>query len=241
MENARSKVVIAAALVAVMGCKKEQVEVQEPIQPEVEKFPVIDVDSFDYVCIEMVGSYDKHGEAIAKLQQAIKEQGIEPTGPMFGIYYNSPDDASQDMLEWEIGYPASLDAEPSAPLVAKRWDYTEVVSTVYKGPYQSTSKTYSKMFAFIGTLDDREPAGPTLERFLDEDPDMVEPDDLQTEIWIPIEQPEPEPQPEADTAADGGKGEASKGDDVAEEPDEEPTDQPAEEPAEKPAKGKKGK
>jgi effector-binding domain-containing protein len=222
MDNAlRTIVTLAAAAVIFTGCKKkEEVEVVEPEQPPVKDFPVLDVDTFDYVAVEMEGSYDQHGKAIAQLQQAMQEQGIEAEGPMFGIYYNSPADVPPELLEWEVGFPVTLAEEPQPPLVAKRWDYLEVVSTVYEGPYQSAEGTYEEMFRFIDSREDIDPAGPTLERFLDENPDMVEPDDLQTEIWIPVVEPEPEPEPET------GQGDETE-DDTGEEAAGEETEEPA--------------
>jgi AraC family transcriptional regulator len=231
----------ALAVVALWGCKKkETVEVQEPKPPPIETFPIEEVDEFNYVCVEMEGGYDKHGVAISQLVMAIKDQGIETKGPMFGVYYNSPEDVPPDLLKWEVGFAAVVDpaAKLEDPLVVKTWTYTWVASTVYTGPYQGTAETYKRIFKFIDSRDDYEPAGPTMERFLDENPDLVEPDDLKTEIWVPVQEPPP-PEPEA--TEEGGEAteeddEATSEEGEAAEPEEviEP-----EEPA--PKKGKKGK
>jgi len=229
-------ILVVAVLLASWGCKKkETVEVVEPEAPKIEEFPIEDVAEFNYVCVEMTGGYDNHGSAISKLVQAIKDQEIETKGPMFGIYYNSPKDTTPAMLKWEVGFPAIVDpaAELQPPLVVKTWTFTKVVSTVYKGPYQGTEETYKKMFEFIASRSDIVPVGPTLERFLDENPDLVEPDDLQTEVWVPVKEPEPEPA--ATTEEKEGTGEAAP---AEEKPAEEPAAVPEEEPEEKPAKGK---
>jgi effector-binding domain-containing protein len=195
--------VIAAVVIFTLGCKKnEETEVVEPVQPKIEEFPIEDVFSFAYVAVEMEGSYDKYGKAESTLRLAMQEQGLQPAGPMIAVYYNSPDDVAQDLLKWEVGFPAAVDKEPAPPLVAKMWDYEQVVSTVHKGPYGSAKKVYVKMFTFIDSLADYQPAGPTLERYLDEDPSMLEPDDLQTEIWIPVVEPPPPPEPEPKEVAE---------------------------------------
>ncbi len=202
---------IAAAVLLLWGCpKKETVaEVVEPGPEPVETFPIEEVDPFNYVCVEMEGGYDKHGVVISQLVQAIKDQEIELKGPMFGVYYNSPKDVPPDLLKWEVGFPAIVDMEnpPAAPLVAKTWEHPWVVATVYTGPYQGTEETYEKIHKFIDSREDYEVAGPAMERFLDENPDLVEPDDLRTEVWVPVKEPEPEPEPEE---SEGG------GDDVEE-------------------------
>ncbi|MBW2263666.1 MAG: GyrI-like domain-containing protein [Deltaproteobacteria bacterium] len=224
---------IAAAVLMLWGCpKKETVtEVVEPEPEPVETFPIEEVEPFNYVCVEMVGGYDKHGVVISQLVVAIKEQEIDLKGPMFGIYYNSPKDVPPDLLKWEVGFPAIVDMEnpPASPLVAKTWEYPWVVATVYTGPYQGTEETYEK----IQACDDYEIAGPAMERFLDENPDMIEPDDLKTEVWVPVQEPEPEViEPEEGTVE--GDEAAAEGDEAAAE---------VIEPEEKPAKKdkKKGK
>ena len=67
--------VVSVALIAVWGCKKKETvpEVVEPVEPVVEKFPIEEVDPFNYVCVEMEGGYDKHGVVIAKLVAAVQE------------------------------------------------------------------------------------------------------------------------------------------------------------------------
>jgi effector-binding domain-containing protein len=231
---------IAAAVLMLWGCpKKETVtEVVEPEPEPVETFPIEEVDPFNYVCVEMEGGYDKHGVVISQLVQAIKEQEIELKGPMFGVYYNSPKDVPPDLLKWEVGFPAIVDMEnpPDAPLVAKTWEHPWVVATVYTGPYQGTEETYEKIHAFVDSRDDYEISGPAMERFLDENPDLIEPDDLKTEVWVPVKEPEPEviePEEGEAEAGEGGEGgEEAGGDEAAGEGGGEVIE-PEEEPAKK--------
>ncbi len=189
-------VAIACVLAALASCKKKDTtEVTEPVAAPVEKFDIVDTDPFTYVCVEMKGGYEKHGTAISKLNEAVKAQNIEIRGPMFGVYYNSPEENVADLLEWEVGYPAAVAGEVASPLVLKEWKWKEAVSTVYTGPYQTTGDTYKKIFAFLATRTDVEAVGPMPERWLDENPDLVEPDDLKTEIWVPLKKPGEEEKP----------------------------------------------
>jgi effector-binding domain-containing protein len=221
---------IAAAVLLLWGCPKKETtpEVVEPEPEPVETFPIEEVEPFNYVCVEMEGGYDKHGVVISQLVQAIKEQEIELKGPMFGVYYNSPKDVPPDLLKWEVGFPAIVDMEnpPAAPLVAKTWEHTWVVATVYTGPYQGTEETYEKIDKFIDSRADYEVAGPAMERFLDENPDLVEPDDLRTEVWVPVKEPEPEPEPEPEEG-EGDEAAGDEGDAGGEEASAEPEEKPA--------------
>ena len=182
---------ILVVLAFVFGCqKKEQAEQEVAGQEEVtttteqEAVSIADVSAFSYVCLPFMGSYESHEKVIGDFMQVAGTQGIELSGPMLGIYYNSPMDTPADSLVWEIGFEVPDTTKVSEPLVIKTWDFTKVAKATHTGTYETVDQTYPQIFEFIGKQN-MMPAGPTMERFLS-DPQKVAPEELKTEIWVPV-------------------------------------------------------
>ncbi len=142
---------------------------------------------FAYACIHILGPDPEYVEAVGRLMQAIQSQNIHPTGPMMGVYFNDPDMVKPADIEWEIGFPVTSQAMPEAPLMKKVWEYKLVAKTMHVGPYYKVDETIAKLREWIAgqgyTVD-----GPVVERFLDANPNAVKPEELRTEIWIPVKE-----------------------------------------------------
>jgi len=181
---------ILVILLLVLGCQKKEEAEQEAIEQEVtttaeqKAVTITDVSAFNYVCLPFMGSYENHEKVIEDFMQATGAQGIQMSGPMLGVYYNSPMKIPADSLIWEIGFEVPEGTEVSEPLVIKKWEFTKVAKSMHTGPFETVAQTYSKIIEFIGQQN-MMPAGPTMERFLS-DPQQVAPEELQTEIWMPV-------------------------------------------------------
>ena len=174
-------------LVLVFGCQKKQEaeqEVEIATTEQQEAVSITEVTTFSYVCLPYTGSYENHETVIGALMEAASAQGFELTGPMLGVYYNSPMDTPADSLVWEIGFEVPDSMEVTEPLVVKKWLFTKVAKAMHTGPYETVDQTYPKVFEFIGKHSFM-PAGPTMERFLS-DPQQVVAEELKTEIWVPV-------------------------------------------------------
>jgi len=181
-------------LLLVFGCQKraeeEQAEVVEKAEetaeaPAEEAISVEEVQAFGYVYLPMIGSYENHEEAINDLMAAVQEQSVVPAGPMIGIYYDDPEVTPVEELSWEVGFQVAEGTEVQEPLMLKKWEFTKVVKAMHVGPYEETANMYADIFKF---MEDKglTQAGPVMERFLD-NPEEVTPEELKTEIWIPVQ------------------------------------------------------
>jgi len=176
---------ILVILALVFGCQKKQEPEQEvTATAEQEAVAISEVSVFSYVCLPFVGSFENHETVIGDFMRLADEQEVEFSGPMLGIYYNSPMDTPEDSLIWEIGFEVAQRTEVSEPLVVKKWEFTKVAKAMHTGSYETVDQTYPKIFEFIGKQN-MMPAGPTMERFLS-DPEQVAPEELKTEIWVPV-------------------------------------------------------
>jgi AraC family transcriptional regulator len=178
----------------VFGCQKkaeeEPVEVvekaEEPAEaPAEEAFSIEEVQAFNYVYLPVTGSYENYEEAVNNLMAAVQEQGVVPAGPMIGIYYNDPEVTPVEELSWEVGFQVEEGTEVQEPLMLKKWEFTKVVKAMHIGPYEETANMYPAIFKFMED-EGLTQTGPVMERFLD-NPEEVAPEELKTEIWIPVE------------------------------------------------------
>jgi effector-binding domain-containing protein len=152
-------------------------------QPAVVK--IQKVEPFAYFCLKHKGPFSDMQEVIQRLMLESQTQNVFPSGPLMGIYYSSPEQVKPDQMEWEVGFPVTPHALVQPPLEYKEWNFTEVAVSTHKGPYEKAGETIAKMMEWMGA-NGYEAAGPVMERYMDMDPEETKPQDLTTEIWIPV-------------------------------------------------------
>ena len=145
-----------------------------------------EVPPFAYCCIVHKGPISDITSVIGQLIQAMQEQNIFSAirGPMVAVYYSTLTTVDSRTLTWEVGFIVTEQTMPQAPLVKKVWGNNTVAAATHVGPYQKIGETLEKLVAWIDTqgyaADD-----PLLERYLN-NPMQVKPEELRTEIWIPV-------------------------------------------------------
>jgi AraC family transcriptional regulator len=144
------------------------------------------VEPFGYFCIHHKGPFTEIQEVIGQLLQEAGAQNVFPAGPMLGIYYNNPAQVSPESLEWELGFPVTPQALVQPPLEKKVWNFTEVAAALHTGSYETTGDTITKVLDWMDA-NGYVQAGPIMERYLDMNPEEIKPEDLKTEVWIPVE------------------------------------------------------
>jgi len=150
------------------------------------KVSKLETASFSYVCLPHKGDYKDHEMVIGKFMGAIQTHGITPEGPLLGIYYNSPHETKPEDLVWEIGFQVAGITKIKKPLVLKKWEFTKVAKAMHLGPYEKVSEIYPAIFKWIAE-NKLAPVGPSMERFLN-DPANVKPEEIKTEIWLPVKE-----------------------------------------------------
>jgi len=162
----------AVMILALPLSAQEGAAARKAVEKEAEKAPkteieVVKIEPFAYAAVEMTGSYTQHPDAFMKLYTAAAQQGLPMTEAPFGIYWNSPDDAAEKDLKWEIGMPVSGDKELTAPVVLKKWEYTTVIQKDFEGAIdgEELKAIFFDMYEWI-EANGYEMAGPMLERFL---------------------------------------------------------------------------
>jgi effector-binding domain-containing protein len=144
------------------------------------------IEPFAYISMRYKGPFSQIQDAVGRLMREAQLQNATPTGPLFGIYHNSPDDVAPEQLDWEIGFPISEQIEVQLPLEKKVWNFTQIAVSLHQGPYEKAGETIVKIIEWL-SANGYMPAGPIMERYMDMNPDELKPEQRKTEIWIPCQ------------------------------------------------------
>jgi len=163
--------ILIAALAGLLQCQEVVIQDTAP---------------FSYAYLECRGSYQQIPAKIGEFMQQFFGQKLTPAGNFFGMYLNAPGQVKEEELQWRLGFPVAVDAAVAAPLQRGVCQATKIAVYLYVGPYDKVGDAYGKIFAFI-EKNGYKAAGPTMEKYLDMNPMAVKPEDLKTEINIPVE------------------------------------------------------
>lgn len=180
--------VLVIFLVALLPAQ-EAVEGQLPQMPLAERMrlpEIQEITPFAYAYIECQGAY---AQIPAKIQEFMAEffrQKLTPSGMFFALYLNAPARVKEEELLWRLGFPVAADAAVAAPLQKGEYKFTQVAYYLHVGPYDQVQYAYGKIAAFLD-LNGYQAAGPSIERYLDANPLAVKPEELRTEVLMPVE------------------------------------------------------
>jgi len=141
---------------------------------------------FTYACLECKGSYAQIPGKVGEYMGIFFKQGLMPVGNFFGMYLNSPGEVKEEELLWRLGFPIAAGSVVAAPLQKGEVPAARFAVYLHVGPYEKVNEAYGKVFAFI-EAQGYKPAGPIMEQYLDQNPAAVKPEDLRTEIHVPVE------------------------------------------------------
>jgi uncharacterized protein (TIGR02246 family) len=107
---------------------------QQAAPPGPASFAIRRMEPKSVVVLPMTGSFDQHGDAIARVALGA---GSCIKGPPFGRYYNSPESVSQAELKWEVGFPVTSDCKVDAPLERRGVPSETVAFAVVSGSHDA--------------------------------------------------------------------------------------------------------
>ena len=159
---------------------------QMPLEERMRQAELRDITAFSYAYLECRGPYTQISAKINEFMGLFFKQGLVPTGGFFAMYLNAPDQVHEEDLLWRLGFPVSADAAVIEPLRKDEFNYSKAVVYLYVGPYENIRYAYGKIAAFCD-MNGYKAAGPSLEKYLDMNPQAVKPEDLRTEVLLPVE------------------------------------------------------
>ncbi len=137
-----------------------------------------------YVYVEWVGSYTRIHEALGQADQLVRDQGLEPSGPPFALYYDDPGHVQTEALRARACFPVDSVVTPKAPLKYDQLESTTVVYAFVAGPYPEVARSYPGLFEYMRSLAWSED-GPIRETYLVDPAKVRDWNQLITEVQIP--------------------------------------------------------
>ncbi len=133
---------------------------------------------------ECSGSYERIPEYIEEVAGWVIGKGLQMTGRVYGTYYNSPDEVSEDELRYEIGVSFSGEAEPEGNIKIKELPPMIVLAALHQGPYTEVGPVIQGIVEYA-LQNSYEITGPVTEVYLNS-PMEVDESELLTEVQIPV-------------------------------------------------------
>lgn len=140
--------------------------------------------------LAMKGPFDQMPEAFGRVYGWLQQAGHIPQGMPVAVYLNDPAEVEPAEALWELWAPIEQDAEPygldAEGLSIRRVPMVRVATTMHQGPYEQVAGTYERLIQWMAEHG-LEMAGPPMEAYLN-DPYEVAPEEILTEVMIPVTQ-----------------------------------------------------
>ncbi|MCE5213302.1 MAG: GyrI-like domain-containing protein [Methanobacterium sp.] len=136
--------------------------------------------------IPHMGSYDKIPELIAEVGQWLNDKGFKMTGLIYGTYFNSPDNVSEDKLQYEIGFgfEGKITTMQEGKIGIKEIPEHTVLAAMHKGPYTEVGPVIHAVIDYA-LKNNYDIVGPISEAYLNNPLETPE-EELLTEVRIPV-------------------------------------------------------
>ena len=138
-----------------------------------------------YVFVEYTGSYTETGRLLPAVHAAMRDQGLEPSGPPFALFYDDPGRVPADQLVSRACVPVDGVVSPRGNLLFDVLPSTTVVYAFVTGPYPEVPLAYPGVLAYMSKMGWRE-NGPIRETYLIPPDSVTSFDQLTTEVQLPV-------------------------------------------------------
>ena len=118
--------------------------------------------------------------AIQEVLKTLKDQGLQPAGPMFSYHHRRP----SDTFDFELGFPVTKAITPSERVVNGTLPAETVVRCVHQGPYEGLSQAWPALMERVREKNYAE-TGRFWERYLTNPEEVKDPKNYRTELnWV---------------------------------------------------------
>ncbi len=153
-------------------------------QKETESPVIKEIPEFWYACMEFKGPYSNMAKEINRFFTEFSKQKLRPTGPSICTYYNSPFEVSPEELKWAFGITVAKGTAVKKPIKLVQFKPKKAVFFLHTGPYNQLPQAVKHAVTFA-ERNGYEYVWPLYDRYLNS-PAKVKPEDLKTEIIIPV-------------------------------------------------------
>lgn len=155
------------------------------VEKKGEETPVIkEAPGFWYACMEFQNPFDDMQGKINKFLVEFRKQGLRATGPSLTIHFNSHIGVNPEEVKWAFGRTVAKGTVVKEPIKLVEFKPTKAVVHIHKGSYQTLPQSANDAVAFA-RREGYDFLWPYYDKYLNS-PGRVKPEDLKTEIIIPV-------------------------------------------------------
>ncbi len=151
-------------------------------------FEIRKIEPLQVLFLRHVGPYDQVGASWEALCDYAGQHGlIGADTRFFGASYDDPEVTPADKLRYDACLTVGPEARAEGPYALQTLGGRNYAVALHEGPYAELGASYARLFGQLIAGSGRQPGpAPCLEFYLN-DPEGTEPEDLLTEICIPID------------------------------------------------------
>jgi len=137
--------------------------------------------------VRHVGPYDTVGGTWQKLMMNAGMRGLlGPSARMLGICHDDPEITPPDRVRYDAAVTVSADAAPAGEIGIQDVGPGEYAVATHVGPYSGLGESYARVCGEWLPQSGRELASAPAVEFYQNSPMNTPPDQLRTEIWLPL-------------------------------------------------------
>jgi len=136
--------------------------------------------------IPHMGSYDKIPELMGEVAQWLMDKKFKMTGLVYGTYFNTPEQVSEDKLQYEIGFgfEGKITTMQEGKIGIKEIPEYTALTAIHKGPYTDVGPVIHAVIDYA-VKNNYDIVGPISEAYFN-DPMETPEEELLTEVRIPV-------------------------------------------------------
>lgn len=159
-----------------------------PTSPGETQVRIVSLPAKRLAFVRHVGPYPEVGRAWARLfSLAGPARLLGPGLEYFGVLYDDAEITEPSKLRYDAAIAVPMDFHPTSDFAAQTLPAREYAVLTHFGPYSNLSESYARLCGEWLPLSGREPASaPSLEYYFN-NPNSTPPDQLVTDIFIPLE------------------------------------------------------
>ena len=148
-----------------------------------------EIKSIPVVYVHCIGDYNNVGPAWEKLAKFMKEKKLFSFGTDFiGVSYDDPSVTETEKLRYDACVSVRKEVKPEGEIGYKVLEGGMFAVILHKGPYADLSRTYDQIYLnWLPESGYELRDNPPMEFYLN-DPDSTKPENLKTDICIPVKE-----------------------------------------------------
>lgn len=157
---------------------------EKPMKPEIRT-----IEPMPVIFVRRTGPYGQAaGEAFGTLCRFAGPRGlIGPASKMIGISHDDPKVTDESKFRYDACISVDRDVTPEGDVEKKNIAGGRYAVFLHEGPYEAFMQTYDWIFGgWLPSSGEQLREEPCFELYLNS-PDQAKPEDLRTEIWLPIQ------------------------------------------------------